>query len=313
MQVIQQLNAPGQQEANSNTHIGASLLRRAHDWLHGPQWMEPGSSGRPHVESNEVASIRQVAAGPVSAASAAAGPDVPAPEPMARLAAARQVRAAKLIGPRGMVGLMWLHLYPEQGFASRVLKVTDRHLAKALRKYYFSFGDVPFDPAAGFVSLFDAMRAECEKVLEGRAGKVRVKQIHTRSESHLPPSVNPGVRKALAPARPEHAVALGKGCAAAGIPALQGESYEGVVTSAGRTSIVGPDGVSYNTFCLTLSDGLREMPLFGTELERQFAGLGLRAGERARIAFMGKVLTEVPGKNRPAFRNLFHLARVDAP
>lgn len=311
MKAIEQLIALGRQGAQGVSQIGAGLVQRALDGVYGaPQLagilaarrrraITMGRSPRPVQDPQHLPAAAPALAGPV-------------PPP---LAVAERVRTARLVGPHNILyGLMWLYLYPSQGIARRVLKITDRHLAKALKQQYFKFSDVPFDPVAGCKPLFDGMHAECAKVLNGRAGAVRVKQIHTRSPSHQPPTVNPGIRKAVAPAAPEDPRALALP-AQAGAPApagaVHGEAYQGVVTAAGRTHRTGPDGVSYETYCLTLNDGGREIPLFGTELERQSADLGIVPGERVRIVFMGKVMTQVPGKNRPAFRNLYQLARVE--
>ena len=166
---------------------------------------------------------------------------------------------------------------------------------------------------AGCAPLFDEMHAECKKVLKGRGGAVRVKRMsRRRAESLKPPRKEVDSRiTAIEPPQASRPVAQHAGPAVAAVPAVQHEAYQGVVTSVGRTNRTGPDGASYNTFCLTLNDGVREIPLFGTELERLSVEQRVAPGVRVRIVFMGKVLTEIPGKNRPAFRNLYQLERVE--
>lgn len=318
MQGFQQLIALGRQGARGVSQVGAGLLQRALDRVYGPPQLAKVWAARRRLTG--AGDSHSTPGEPVVRPDVTGAPDpatctvVPASVSQLPLAVAERIRTAKLVGPQNIVyGLMWLYLYPAQGIARRVFKVTDKHLAKALGKPYFNFSDVPFDQVAGCKPLFDAMHAECKKILSGRGGAVRVKQIHTRSDSHRPPTVNPGVRKALPPERPDdaRAIAVPAPATVADAPSVQGETYQGVVTSAGRTNRTGPDGASYNTFCLTLNDGAREIPMFGTELERQSADLRIVAGDRVRIVFMGKVLTQIPGKNRPAFRNLYQLARVE--
>lgn len=296
MQVFQQPTRPGQQDADGNSHMNAGLVPGAFDRLHGRKRTARDNSGCPHVDPDGAADIKKVAAASMPAASAR-GHAVPVPPAVARLAAYMQVHAARLVGRPVLLALVWLHLFLEQRIAMRALRVTGRHLVKAPGKQYFDTSDIPLTPVADCQPVFNGMHAESEKVLDGGAGKVRVRRTHASSESHLPPTIN----------------VSDQANAAAGVPALKAVAYEGVVTSAGRTIRVGPDGVSHNTFRLTLSDGVRDLSLFGTALERQSVSLGLRTGDRIRIVFMGKVRTEVPGSNRPAFRNLFQLARVDAP
>jgi hypothetical protein len=318
MQGIQQLIALGRQGAHGVSQMGAGLLQRALNRVYGPPqlakvWAERrrliGAGDRhstpiePEVQP-EVTAVPEPATSTVRPASASQLP----------LAVAERIRTAKLIGPQNIVyGLMWLYLYPAPGIARRVFKVTDRHLAKALGKQYFNFSDVPFDPVAGCTPLFDDMHAECKRVLNGRGGAVRVKRLSQRRAESLKPPLNVAVCRAAATERPEapRAITVPAPATVAGVPAVQGEAYQGVVTSVGRTNRTGPDGASYNTFCLTLNDGAREIPLFGTELERLSVEQRVGPGDRVRIVFMGKVLTQVPGKNRPAFRNLYQLARVE--
>jgi hypothetical protein len=319
MQGIQQLIAIGRQGAQGVSQIGAGLLQRALDRVYGPpqlarkvwtarrRWTRSGDNTPSRIEP-EVTPEAIAVPEPATATALPAGAAQPA------LAVAERIRTARLIGPHNILyGLMWLYIYPAQGIARRVLKVTDRPLAKALGRQYYNFGDVPFDPVAGCRPLFDAMHAECRKVLNGRGGAMRVKQIRTRSDSHRPPTANAGLRKALAaqPAGEVRAIALPAAAPGASMPPVHGEAYQGVVMSAGRTNRTGPDGASYNTFCLTLKDGAREIPLFGTELERLSVEQRIGPGDRVRIVFMGKAMTQVPGRDRPAFRNLYQLEKVE--
>ena len=324
MQGIQQLIAIGRQGAHGVSQLGAGLLQRALDRVYGPpqlarkmwtarrRWTGLGNSQPTPTEA-------RVHPQPIAAAEPSTFPALPAVAAQPPLAVAERIRTARLVGPHNILyGLMWLYIYPDQGIARRLLKVTDKHLAKALGRQYFKFADVPFDPVAGCKPLFDAMHAECKKVLNGRGGAMRVKPIHTRSESHRPPTSDARLRKALAAEAPEDARAIappaaGAVDAASSMPPVQGEAYQGIVTSAGRTSRSGPDGASYNTFCLTLNDGVREIPLYGTELERLSREQRVGPGDRVRVVFMGKAMTQVPGKARPAYRNLYQLSRMEEP
>ena len=315
MQGIQQLIAIGRQGARGVSQLGAGLLQRALDRVYGPpQLARMVSTARRRWtglgNSQPTPSNARVDPRAVAAPETPSFPVLPAAAAQQPLAVAERIRTARLIGPHNILyGLMWLYIYPDQGIARRLLKVTDKHLAKALGRQYFKFADVPFDPVAGCKPLFDAMHEECKRVLNGRGGAMRVKPIHTRSESHRPPSSDARLRKALAAETLEDSPAIAPRAAlavdaAATMPPVQGEAYQGVVTSAGRTNRSGPDGASYNTFCLTLNDGVREVPLYGTELERLSLEQRIGPGDRVRIVFMGKAMTQVPGKVRPAYRNL---------
>ena len=322
MKGFHQLIVLGKQGVQGASQLGAAIVQRALDRVYGQPQLAGVVAMRRHVRR---IAAKAVPAPDVAASTAGAvdervdsGPDRAVPMPV--LAVAERVRTAKLVGPHNIVyGLMWLYLYPAQGIARRVLKVTDKHLAKALKRKYYYFQDVPFDPVAGCTPLFDGMYAECRKILNGRARQARCRPLskHKADSNRPPANANADVVRAMAQAPAAHSpgpspASHGAAAAPAGF-AVQGEVFEGVVISAGRTSRTGPDDVGYTTFCLTLNDGSREIPLYGTELQRQSAALGIVAGERVRVLFMGKVATQVPGRDGPAFRNLYQLARVGQP
>jgi len=265
-------------------------------------------------------------------AAPAAGVEAAAPtsRPRANLATADRVRTAQLCGPHGVVlGMMWLYLYPEQGIARRVFKVTDPQLIRAFGKDRFYFADVPYDPATGSKVLLDKLHTECSVLLgkrriddrDKRQSNARAPRAASASavvaapapalaakpdvRAVQPPAVAPAVAPTQAPAPAE---------ASSVTPAarrrVSGDVYKGIVTVAGPTRR-GTGKDSYETFCLTINDGIREIPLFGTELQRQAADLRIQHGDKVKVVFMGKQQTTVPGSNRPSYKNLYQLTRLE--
>ncbi|MDO8279821.1 MAG: hypothetical protein Q7T63_17055 [Burkholderiaceae bacterium] len=250
------------------------------------------------------------------------------PRPRAHLATADRVRTAQLCGPHGIVlGMMWLYLYPEQGIARRVFKVTDPQLIRAFNKDRFYFADVPYEPATGSKALLDKLHTECSVLLgrrriddrEKRQSNARAPRAGSASAvvAAPAPAAKPDVRAvqpaAVAPAvAPTQAPAPAEASAVA--PAarrrVSGDVYKGIVTVAGPTRR-GTGKDSYETFCLTINDGVREIPLFGNELQRQAADLNIQQGEKVKVVFMGKQQTTVPGSNRPSYKNLYQLTRLE--
>jgi hypothetical protein len=314
MQGVHQLIALGRQGALGASQIGASLVQRALDRFYGPpQLAHARAVPRPPKRRADERTVSASVNPPLPAAVAAEDqPVTVSTDQVQKLPVAERVRTAKLVGRHGVTyGFMWLYLYPQQGMARRVLKITDPHLAKALKRKHFHFGEVPFDPVIGSTPLFDALHAECRQLLNGRricvkevppeqaepkgalSGKVDDSGAAARGERELSPHEAPQERTA------------------ATVPAVQGEAYQGVVTSAGRALRTHADGASYNTFCLSLNDGKRDITLFGNELERLSGELRVRPGERVRVVFLGKQLATVPGKSSPVFRNRYQLERVE--
>ncbi len=240
-----------------------------------------------------------------------------------RLAVSGRVRTAQLCGPRGVIyGVMWLYLYPDLRIARRVLKVMDTHLAKSLKKDRFFFVDVPYEPASGYMVLMDQLHAECKVLLDKRRPEKLAKRLPVARPARMaqPPASAPV--RAIEPAPPAVPVARPATVVAPSAPAVaapvapaarrrvNGDEYKGVVTVAGRTRR-GTGDASYETFCLTINDGAREVPLFGNELERQAADLGVKPGDRIKVIFMGKQPTTIPGSTRPSYKNLYQLTRME--
>ncbi len=261
-----------------------------------------------------------------TAAKVTVEPSVQKAKPLANLAIADRVRTAQLYGPQGVVfGMMWLYLYPDLGIARRVFKVTDRHLIKLLDRDRFYFADVPYDPAMGYKVLLDKLHAECSVLL----GKRRTDQREKRQSGVRTPRAAqaPAVVQASSPVRavepipvpaptavpvaaaPPQAVEATQ-VAPAARRRVNGDEYKGIVTVAARTRR-GSGTDSYETYCLTINDGAREIPLFGNELERQAADLKIKPGDKIKVIFMGKQQTTVPGSTRPSYKNLYQLTRME--
>ncbi len=239
-----------------------------------------------------------------------------------------RVHLAEVVGPRGVVyGVMWLYLYPDQRFAKRVFKVSDRKLAKALKKDRYFMDQVPYDPQVGSAGIMEEMHKEVSKLLDRRHSSVREKQTEIVPRLATAPNAS-AFKPAAAPAPTVIAPRVVQSPARAPVLALsappvpvaaaptrhvkrhvEGEVYEGIVTVAQMTTRNEGSPNSYKTFCLTLNDGRREVPLYGTELQRQITDLNVECGDRVKVVFMGKADTEVPGKGK-AMKNLYQVMRL---
>jgi hypothetical protein len=292
------------------SRLGSALMQLVLDRIYGPPQLQSGQSGTPRPGAGQAVPPRAATDNSDPGASCVPESDIPA------LPVAARVRTAKLVGPHGIVyGDMCLYLYPARGIARRMVKVTDQHLAKALRKKRFHFSDVPFDPVAGCKPLFDALHGECKRLLnvreDGRARKQKERMdmavAAPRKAGHRADGTT------SEPAQVAAALQAPTSVSAATVgPRPAGQTHQGVVASAGRTRRTAADGSSYSTFCLTLNDGVREIPLFGNELERQAADQRIRPGERVQVVFMGKAAAGASATGT-AFRNLYQLTRMEAP
>lgn len=241
--------------------------------------------------------------------------------------ASDRICTAQLVGPHGIVfGVMWLYLYPRLGIARRVMKVTDPALAKALHRDRFVFKEVAIDANGGSRGMLDQLHTECLAVLNRRKSRQRAqapvtpgqgKQSHAirnggPPQLRLAAAVPTGVSAALE--RPSTDLVDDVSCARQ-VPVLRrvrGDQYQGVVTTAGLTVRNDADGSPYRTYCLTVNDGVTEVPLFGMELERQACDLRIRPGDRVRVIYMGREPLHLPGQARPSYRNLYQLTRMES-
>lgn len=298
------------------------------DAVYGPPVMAPGmraiAPSTPSVRDFQ-ATIPLLAKSTVASRPAAPAPakessglvlrSAPAVHGKAPPEVSERVHLAEVVGPAGLVfGVMWIYLYPDRSIAKRVFKVTDRKLAKSLKKDRYFMDQVPYDPQKGSAEIMQQMHKEVVKLLDVRASVVRDKRAERPAASVTPP---PTIAKAVAApaAAAKETPKAAPAPAAPPAPAREvkrnvaGDVYEGIVTVAQMTTKNGGASGSYRTFCLTLNDGRREVPLYGTELERQVTDLRLEIGERAKVVFMGKSETEIPGKGK-GFKNLYQVMRV---
>lgn len=290
---------------------------------------KPVSSERVAVPSSKVGAMAFEGASSVPAAQAR-------PVQKESFHVADRVQTAELFGRGGIqLGVMWLYLYPEKRIAKRVFKVTHRPLALALKWDRRYMPDVPFDNMIGHQPIMDAMAREVSALLnktqEPKREKVREKpqskapvgastQVHSiareaTAETIKPESTSIGASHAAAtPVIQKPVQKLVSDDTSVVMPnshrAVKGETYIGKVTTAGMTQKDGADG-PYQTFCLTIHDGEREIPLSGNELKRQVRDLDVKVGENVRVVFMGKVAVDVPGKKKPGFKNLYQVTRVE--
>lgn len=224
---------------------------------------------------------------------------------------ADRVRTAELVGPEGIVyGKMWLYLYTKKRRARRVLRIHDRHLARALGKERFYLAEVDFDPAEDYKLLFADMHAECKTLLNQRKpsheSRKKLKERQPIDTGAVAPKPIERAREAQVVAPP--AAAPATAAMPMQVRRVNGDEYVGVVSAAGKTKR-GEGQRQYTTFCLTIHDGTREVPLFGTELERQASDLGIGPGDKVRVVYMGR--EKVPGAAGNSYKNLYQLTRME--
>ena len=299
---------------------------------------------RPSAQSGQKAvvhAVRHLRGGPLGQSTIPVGKNqlvgkpatihrLPAPGPVAN-----RVKTVELCAGNLVLGVMWIYMYPEQKIARRVFKVQDRHLANALGWERWYYTDVPFDAKNSIEGVVNGFHAEVSRQLDQRivqAEKARTRErisqeqkavqaaakvevvtsVPTAQVAEQPKAVKPPVAPATkAEVAQSHADTPANVVAPAHKRQVKGEAVTGTVTHAGMTKKLKDDGSSYNTFCLTIHDGVREIPLFGTELGRQIADLNIRAGEKINVVFMGKQKMSAEGE--PArFKNLFQVTRLNA-
>lgn len=90
---------------------------------------------------------------------------------------------------------------------------------------------------------------------------------------------------------------------------VQGITHNGTVVMSGLTKKTGHEG-SYQTFCLTIHDGKKEVPLTGVEIQRQASDLNLAIGDRVRIVDMGRQPFEMPS-GKQGWRNLYQVSLIE--
>lgn len=242
-------------------------------------------------------------------------------------AVADRVKPVELYAGNLLLGVMWIYMYPETEKARRVLKIQDRHLAQALGWNRWYYTDVPFNATHGIDDIVKTFHAEVSRQLNKRveqAEKARAKERLKQEQKASQVAVKAEASSAAPapqvveqqPAKPTAAPAP-KAESASNVIApankrhVKGETVSGTVTLAGMTKKLKDDGSSYNTFCLTIHDGVREIPLFGTELGRLVADMEIRAGEKINVVFMGKQKMSAEGE--PArFKNLYQITRLNA-
>lgn len=90
---------------------------------------------------------------------------------------------------------------------------------------------------------------------------------------------------------------------------VQGITHNGTVVQSGFTQKTGNEG-SYQTFCLTIHDGKKEVPLTGVEIQRQASDLKLAIGDSVRIVDMGRQTFEMPS-GKQGWRNLYQVSLIE--
>lgn len=241
---------------------------------------------------------------------------VSAPKPISD--GSTRVDKGELFGPgRILLGYMWVYLYDSARVARRVFKVADPYLMTALKRERFFFPDVPFDPALGSKPIMDGLYKECKRLVDPHQKRVveqRARKKADQASAKVAPKAVPETAQPVAPRSPAVNPAATPTEPVAVVPAsaraVKGQVYAGVVTQAGMTGRVGTEG-AYRTYCLTIHDGTREIPLFGSELQRQASDAQIKPGERVKVVFMGE--EHFKGRDgKPMHKNLYQISRMGA-
>jgi|JI10StandDraft_1071094.scaffolds.fasta_scaffold211497_3 hypothetical protein len=220
-------------------------------------------------------------------------------------------------------GKAWMYLYKDQKLAKRVLKIQNSHLAKVIcgpgeDRYFFK--DVEYLEEQGTQAIQDQFIKEIQQLLYR---KKATQEAPVVVKVAAPPATAPVVQTPVAQManvqRPLDPVRQQLPVRSMEQPApskpvnrsVKGAEHIGTVVSAGKTTKVGPNG-TYETFCVTLNDGFRELPFNGAEIERLCRDMGIQVGERIKVVDMGKMDVYVPGVANPRQKNLYQITRLGA-
>lgn len=311
---------------------------------HSPVVKQRETVAKPAEAAKAVAVPAPVVVATDVAGSAARAPVVVAVSVSTGLGVSERVRTCTVMSGGLTMGAIWVYLYPDRGIARRVFKILNKELARALGWERYYYPDVPYDPAEGTETIMDALRAEVARQLDTRkqGQKGKHHKVDNKTDA-APAAVVESVNQKQRPAAPTRAADASSGMHPEAVHAKQsreqggtrekaqaqapvvfpptvpeivmpaskrrveGQCYEGVVTQAGRTQRTGSKG-RYETFCLTLHDGKKEIPLFGAELERQSTDMGLRPGEKVSVIYMG---VQKIGTGEDAYtKNLYQIQRT---
>lgn len=212
------------------------------------------------------------------------------------------------------IGKAWVYLYEQEKIARRVMKIQNPHLARLIcganeDRYFFK--DVEYIADKGTKPIVDQFLKEIQGVLQRKKvvqqnGPVVVKPMEPKPAAAPNPQPVPKqeMEKASSaptvtppPARVDRSVT--------------GVAHQGVVVFAAPTRKNPHGRKSYTTFCLTINNGEREIPLYGTEIERQVMDMNILVGDRVKVIDMGKEDISVPGEE-PRHRNLYQVTRIGA-
>lgn len=217
-------------------------------------------------------------------------------------------------------GYAWVYLYEQEGLARRVLKIHDKHLAKLIclpdeSRYFFK--DVAYDAKKGEVGTNEIERAfisEIQALLNRRGGRKErepyVVQSAPASAKVESATVQGAPQMGPAPVTPPQPEPVAPIVHKPVNRSVEGEVHIGTVVGAGMTQKTDGKGETYQTFCLTLNDGVREVPLTGAEMMRLCRDQNIRVGDKVKVVDMGRMDVRVPGAKMARWKNLYQLTRV---
>jgi len=230
-------------------------------------------------------------------------------------AASERVHLLEVVGPKNHLhGVIWFYLYPKEGHAKRLFKVhcdeLARHMEGLKNKRYF-MSDLPFDPVKGIEPLKSQTLHEVRRLMGHREAVVREPRKAMDAVPHRQVETPKVAAEVVQPAPARSQPAAAPADAPMSVRPVKGEAIVGTVIQARQVTRTGARG-KYQSFCLMLHDGHREVPQYGAELERAVADQGIKVGERVRVVYMGKQPVDVPGSSEPIYKNLYQVTKLSA-
>lgn len=239
------------------------------------------------------------------------------------------------------LGAAWIYLYPDERKARRVVKFSQVDVANVVcgvRKCRYYFADAAFDPTLGIQPVQDQFVEEIRKLLNrkqiDKAKEVTATRFVDAGKSVAPvdapvtpmpakvvevPAAPPVKATVVATAMPETVkpIVVPTQPQTADKPradrpvdrSVKGTVHSGTVVHAGKTTKEGREG-KYETYCLTINDGEKEIPLTGVEISRQVRDLGVGLGDRVKVVDMGRQPYEM-ASGAKGWRNLYQVSVLE--
>jgi len=225
------------------------------------------------------------------------------------------------------VAVLNLRVYSKQKLIKREMLVTEPRLRTLMQGRHHSLGEVTFDPFKGLEAIKDETVELAQDLINTtgnmRGSKAKVKPVERVEKPPQPKQekvVDKRQQSETKPVDPKPVTAP-KAHVVQEQPVQPRNSYvpkptvgvtfEGKLVQAGSRRFTPEGRAPYETFeaLLKLDNGV-DVPLRGTELERELQRFNVQIGERVAITPMGKVPVTLPSGDEGS-KNVYRVARVD--